>query len=108
MPTVFRNAPLSSRSGLGYEFGEAVGDLVADSAELGEAVGLVAGGGGGVFKAPVNAARLEGEDRAAFFGVVAHGDHVVEGLAGEVIDVLGPVAADIDVELRHHGDGLRP
>src|ERR1035441_2875628 len=82
------------------EFGEAVGDLVADAAELGEAVG--------VFEAPVNAAPLEGEHGAAFFGVVAHGDYVVEGRAGEVVDVLGPVAADIDAEFRHHGDGFRP
>src|ERR1035441_8574003 len=108
MPTVFRNVPLLSRSGLGCEFGEAVGDLVADAAELGEAVRFVADSGGGVFEAPVNAARLDREHGAAFFGVVAHGDHVVEGLAGEVVDVLGPVAADIDAEFRHHGDGFRP
>src|ERR1039458_8756451 len=108
MPTVFRNIPLLSRSGLGCEFGEAVGDLAGYAAELGEAVRFVADSGGGVFEAPVNAARLDREHGAAFFGVIAHGDHVVEGPAGEAIDVLGPVAADIDAELRHHGDGLRP
>src|ERR1035441_5167195 len=53
-------------------------------------------------------ASFRSEHGAAFFGVVAHGDHVVEGLAGEAVDVLGPVAADIDAEFRHHGDGFRP
>src|ERR1035437_2215107 len=90
------------------EFGEALGDLVANAAELGEAVRLVAGGGSGIFKAPVNPAGPRGEHGAALVGVVAHGDHIVEGLSGEVIDVLGPMGADIDAEFRQHGDGFGP
>src|SRR5665647_1498582 len=90
------------------EFGEAVGDLVANPAELGEPVRLVAGGGSGIFKAPVNSAGPDRKDGATLFGVVAHGDHIVEGLAGEVIDVLGPVGADIDADLRQCRDGFRP
>src|SRR5450759_3903903 len=83
-----------SRSRLFNEFGEALGDLVANPAEFGEAVRLVAGGGSGVFQAPVNPAGLGREHGATLWGVVADGDHIVEGLAGKVIDVLGPVGAD--------------
>jgi hypothetical protein len=36
----------------------------------------------------VNSHGLAGKNRAAFLGVVAHGEHVIELLAGEFVDPL--------------------
>jgi len=41
---------------------------------------------GRVLETVVNSHGLAGKDRAAFLGVVAHGEHVIELLAGEFVD----------------------
>jgi hypothetical protein len=48
------------------------------------------------------------KNRAAFFCVVADGNNVVEALPLELIHMFGAMAADVDADLVHRGDGLRP
>lgn len=61
-------------------------DKVAD---LTEGDGLATTGeGGGIGETVVDALAGAGEDGAGFASVVAHGDDVVELLAGEVVDGL--------------------
>ena len=43
---------------------------------------------GRVLETVVNSHGLAGKDRAAFLGVVANGEHVIELLAGEFVDPL--------------------
>ena len=54
--------------------------------------------GGGINEAPVDPLRRSREDRAFFGRGIAHGDHVLERLAGELCDVLGTLVAGIDVQ----------
>ena len=49
-----------------------------------------------ICKAPVNHGGLTGKDRAAFPGVVADGQHVVEWLASELLYALGTMAGNVD------------
>src|SRR6187401_3475921 len=46
------------------------------------------------------------KDRAALAGLVADRDHPVPRLADELSDALAAVAADVDAQVRHHGDRL--
>ncbi len=60
-----------------------------------------------VRKAPMYPLGVAGKNRTALVRVVANGDHVVEALSVELTKVLGPVAGNVDSELRHHCDRLR-
>ena len=47
------------------------------------------------------------EPRATFAGIVAHGDHMVEGDIRVFGDVVAGVVRDVDAVLAHHRDGAR-
>lgn len=52
---------------------------------------------------PTHGPRENGTDLAS---VVADGKHVIEGLAGEFVNVFGAMSVQIDADLAHDGDGL--
>lgn len=83
-------------------------DLIADGAEGVEPGMLVSFGGGGIGEGMVDHAGGGGEDGAHVAGVIANGDDPIEGLAGELIDVLGTVMGNIDADFREGGDRLGP
>ena len=62
---------------------------------------------GRVGDAPVDQLRMAGELRADLANPVAQRDHVAEPLPGELLQVLGPVPADVDAVLAHHPHRLR-
>src|SRR5262249_35279868 len=61
-----------------------------------------------VLKALMNAYGLSRKNRAGFFRVVADGDDVIEFLPGEFVHRLRPVAGNIDPDLTHCLNRLRP
>src|SRR5690606_13454880 len=58
--------------------------------------------GGRVGHAPVRHPCAPREVRADLADTVAQADHMVEGLTGELVEVLGPAVADVDAALPHH------
>ena len=55
----------------------------------------------------MEAFRGSGEDRTGLGGVVADGDHGIEALAAELVEVLGALAGDVDPPPGHLGRGER-
>jgi hypothetical protein len=47
------------------------------------------------------------EDRAGFFGAIAHGDDNIELLPSELVHRLRTVVRDIYIDFRHHLYGVR-
>ena len=78
-------------------------DLIANALEHGEPL-LRTLHGGGVLKVVMDRDGLAGKKRAALFGVVTHGQDVIELLAGEFIGALGTLAGNIDAQLPHGGN----
>lgn len=77
-----------SSGGRLHEVAEAIRNLVANSPERFQPHCLVTDGRRRILEAPVNPSRVAGEYRAAFPGVVADGNHVVEGLRPKLVDGL--------------------
>jgi hypothetical protein len=48
------------------------------------------------------------KDRAGLVRVVADGHHLVERLTEIPVERLALLTSDVDPQLGHHGDGLRP
>ena len=62
--------------------------LIADATKCGESFLFRTLDGGWFIEVAVDGRRLSGKDRAAFLGVVAHGQNVVKMLAGELVDAF--------------------
>lgn len=63
---------------------------------------------GRIFEVLVNRYGLARKHWAAFLGVVAHRQDVIERLAGEFIHALGAMARNVDAQLAHDCDRFGP
>jgi len=83
-------------------------NLVTDPAERGEPLFFGPIESGGILEVVVNPRRLTWKNRAAFLGVVTDRQNIIEVLVGELVHTLGTGASDIDPDLPHHRNRLRP
>src|SRR6266851_7678704 len=89
------------------EVAKRLGQRIANASKGRKTFGSTAFNRCRVRKAPVDSLGVAGKDGTAFVRVIADGDHVVEVLAIEFLNVLGAVARHVDSQLRHHSDRLR-
>ena len=73
----------------------------------GAVAGLAGALGGGVGDAPVDLLANAAEIGADLADSVAEGDHVVEAISGELVEVLAAPARHVDAVLGHHTDCVR-
>ena len=81
-------------------------EIVADAAKEGEALGFACLKRRGVGELAVNHARCRWVNGAMLLGVVADGENVIEGLAGEFIHMLRALPGDVNAEFAHDGNGF--
>src|SRR5579863_5564306 len=89
------------------EGSKVVADLVANLAEESQALWLGPVVVGGIDEAVVDGHGSSGKNGAEFAGIVTYGKHVIETLAGEIVDVFGAVAAQVDANFLHDGNRFR-
>src|SRR6185312_17148625 len=60
-----------------------------------------------IFKTAMKPLCCAWKNRAAFFSVIADGNHIVEALPVKLINMLGAMPADVDAKLAHDGNRFR-
>lgn len=88
------------------EVAKRLSERIANASKRGQTFRFTALDRGRVRKAPMDSLGVAGKNRTDLVRVVADGDHVVEMLAAEFLDMLGAVAGKVDSQLRHHRDRL--
>src|SRR3712207_3791730 len=83
-------------------------DLLPDRPKHTEPLLLTAGSLRRVLKRPVQPSNRPREDRASLVSLIADGDDVAERLTEVPFQSLRPLPRDIDPELAHHFNSLRP
>jgi len=89
------------------ELSQIVSNLISHSAESREPFLLGTLHYRGIFKVAMDGDRVARKNRAAFLGVVANRQNVIESLAGEFVNALGMLAGNVNVHLAHNGNCLR-
>ena len=82
------------------ELSQECSELVAHAAEFRPPFLFRARDGGRVCQAPMDALRVGRKDRAAFPGVVADGNHIIERLPRELVHGFRTVAGDVRSRFR--------
>lgn len=82
-------------------------DFIADAAEDGDLLLFGAGCMGGIIERKVVAIDLAGKQGAGLIGIAAYGDHRLDVVVQEFVEMLGTMMADIDADLIHDADGER-